>query len=94
MPTRGWEDGGQQQKKECIWGVDPHLVISVKQMKVGLSGGEVGRLERSRSAAETESRTESRVVLRERRGVKEREGEEKEMRQEEKEEEEGMRQEE
>ena len=54
----------------------------------------MGRLERSRSAAETESRTESRVVLRERRGVKEREGEEKGMRQEEKEEEEGMRQEE
>ena len=54
----------------------------------------MGRLERSRSAAETESRTESRVVLRERRGVKEREGEEKEMMQEEKEEEEGMRQEE
>ena len=54
----------------------------------------MGRLERSRSAAETESRTESRVVLRERRGVKEREGEEKEMRQDEKEEEEGMRQEE
>ena len=50
-------------------------------MKVGPSGGEMGRLERS--AAETESRTESRVVLRERRGVKEREGEEEEMRQEE-----------
>ena len=58
------------------------MVISIKQMKVGPSGREMGRLEKSRSGRKTESR----AALRERGGGKER-GEEneegEEMRQEE-----------